>query len=58
MFHHVVDGHIEHAFPRDELGSMSWERKGLISIGGLSLIGSLDILALLRGCDHFTISVE
>ena len=58
MFYHVVDGHIEHAFLRDELGSMSCEGKGLISRCGLSLIGSLDILTLLQGCDHFTVSFE
>ena len=58
MFYHVDDGHIAHAFPQGELGSMFCEGKGLISRCNLSLIGSLDILALFQGRHRFTISVE
>ncbi|WCJ23917.1 Alpha-mannosidase I MNS4 [Euphorbia peplus] len=58
MFYHAFDGYMNHAFPLDELRPMSCE--GEDSLGGyaLTLIDSLDTLALLGDHDRFTSSVE
>ncbi|KAL9408222.1 hypothetical protein AB3S75_046721 [Citrus x aurantiifolia] len=58
MFYHAFDGYMEHAFPLDELRPLSCE--GEDSLGGyaLTLVDSLDTLALLGDREHFTTSVE
>ncbi|XP_065863179.1 alpha-mannosidase I MNS4 [Euphorbia lathyris] len=58
MFYHAFDGYMNHAFPLDELRPLSCE--GEDSLGGyaLTLIDSLDTLALLGDRDRFTSSVE
>lgn len=58
MFYHAFDGYMEHAFPLDELRPLSCE--GEDSLGGyaLTLIDSLDTLALLGDRERFTASVE
>ncbi|KAA8527695.1 hypothetical protein F0562_035436 [Nyssa sinensis] len=58
MFYHAFDGYMEHAFPLDELKPQSC--KGEDTLGGyaLTLIDSLDTLALLGDRERFTASVE
>nr|XP_048333092.1 alpha-mannosidase I MNS4 isoform X2 [Ziziphus jujuba var. spinosa] len=58
MFYHAFDGYMEHAFPLDELRPLSCG--GEDSLGGyaLTLIDSLDTLALLSDRERFTASVD
>ncbi|KAK2647151.1 hypothetical protein Ddye_022346 [Dipteronia dyeriana] len=58
MFYHAFDGYMEHAFPLDELRPLSCG--GEDSLGGyaLTLIDSLDTLALLGDRERFASSVE
>ncbi|KAK1297356.1 putative alpha-mannosidase I MNS4 [Acorus calamus] len=58
MFYHAFDGYMQHAFPLDELRPLTCT--GEDSLGGyaLTLIDSLDTLALLGDREHFTTSVE
>ncbi|CAK7327170.1 unnamed protein product [Dovyalis caffra] len=58
MFYHAFNGYMDHAFPLDELKPLSCE--GEDSLGGyaLTLIDSLDMLALLGDQERFTSSVE
>ncbi|KAJ1698360.1 hypothetical protein LUZ63_006872 [Rhynchospora breviuscula] len=58
MFYHAFDGYMEHAFPLDELRPLSC--KGEDSLGGyaLTLIDSLDTLALLGDREKFSSAVE
>lgn len=58
MFYHAFDGYMEHAFPLDELRPLSCE--GEDSLGGyaLTLVDSLDTLALLGDRERFTTSVK
>ncbi|VVA33300.1 PREDICTED: ER [Prunus dulcis] len=58
MFYHAFNGYMEHAFPLDELRPQSCG--GEDSLGGyaLTLIDSLDTLALLGDRDRFAASVE
>ncbi|KAF5752351.1 Glycosyl hydrolase family 47 protein isoform 1 [Tripterygium wilfordii] len=58
MFYHAFDGYMEYAFPLDELRPLSCA--GEDSLGGyaLTLIDSLDTLALLGDRERFTLSVE
>ncbi|XP_034924994.1 alpha-mannosidase I MNS4 [Populus alba] len=58
MFYHAFNGYMEHAFPLDELKPLSCE--GEDSLGGyaLTLIDSLDMLALLGDREQFTSSVD
>uniref|UniRef100_A0A2P2KRJ9 alpha-1,2-Mannosidase n=1 Tax=Rhizophora mucronata TaxID=61149 RepID=A0A2P2KRJ9_RHIMU len=58
MFYHAFDGYMENAFPLDELKPLSCE--GVDTLGGyaLTLIDSLDMLALLGDKEQFTFSVE
>ncbi|GAB2266099.1 Alpha-mannosidase I mns4 [Dionaea muscipula] len=58
MFYHAYYGYMEHAFPLDELRPLSCE--GEDSLGGyaLTLIDSLDTLALLGDAEQFSSSVE
>ncbi|KAJ6725934.1 ER DEGRADATION-ENHANCING ALPHA-MANNOSIDASE-LIKE PROTEIN 2, partial [Salix purpurea] len=58
MFYHAFNGYMEHAFPLDELKPLSCG--GEDSLGGyaLTLIDSLDMLALLGDRERFTSSVD
>ncbi|KAL5782750.1 hypothetical protein ACOSP7_007779 [Xanthoceras sorbifolium] len=58
MFYHAFDGYMDHAFPLDELRPLSCG--GEDSLGGyaLTMIDSLDSLALLGDRERFTSSVE
>ncbi|XP_057423846.1 alpha-mannosidase I MNS4 isoform X1 [Lotus japonicus] len=58
MFYHAFNGYMDHAFPLDELKPLSC--KGEDTIGGyaLTLIDSLDTLALLGDRQRFAASVE
>ncbi|KAF3456902.1 hypothetical protein FNV43_RR01556 [Rhamnella rubrinervis] len=58
MFYHAFDGYMEHAFPLDELRPLSCG--GEDSLGGyaLTLIDSLDTLALLGDRERFTTSID
>ncbi|XP_074304324.1 alpha-mannosidase I MNS4 isoform X2 [Silene latifolia] len=58
MFYHAFNGYMQHAFPRDELKPLSCD--GEDSLGGyaLTLVDSLDTLALLGDKERFTASVE
>ncbi|KAJ0982420.1 hypothetical protein J5N97_010675 [Dioscorea zingiberensis] len=58
MFYHAFDGYMEHAFPLDELRPLTC--KGEDTLGGyaLTLIDSLDMLALLGDRERFTAAVE
>ncbi|CAK9318694.1 unnamed protein product [Citrullus colocynthis] len=58
MFYHAFNGYMKHAFPLDELRPLSCE--GEDSLGGyaLTLIDSLDTLALLGDREQFAASVE
>ncbi|KAJ4763758.1 hypothetical protein LUZ62_074133 [Rhynchospora pubera] len=58
MFYHAFNGYMEHAFPLDELRPLSC--KGEDSLGGyaLTLIDSLDTLALLGDRENFSSAVE
>ncbi|EPS72201.1 hypothetical protein M569_02557, partial [Genlisea aurea] len=57
MFYHAFDGYMAHAFPRDELRPLSCG--GEDSLGGyaLTLIDSLDTLALLGDKERFAFSI-
>ena len=58
MFYHAFDGYMQHAFPLDELRPLSCQ--GEDSLGGyaLTLIDSLDTLALLGDKERFAAGVE
>ncbi|KAI3978755.1 hypothetical protein MKX01_015930 [Papaver californicum] len=58
MFYHAFNGYMDHAFPLDELRPLTC--KGEDSLGGyaLTLIDSLDTLALLGDRERFAASVE
>ncbi|KAH9603328.1 hypothetical protein KSS87_012079 [Heliosperma pusillum] len=58
MFYHAFNGYMHHAFPRDELKPLSCD--GEDSLGGyaLTLVDSLDTLALLGDKERFTSSIE
>lgn len=58
MFYHAFDGYMRHAFPLDELRPLSCQ--GENSLGGyaLTLIDSLDTLALLGDKERFGAAVE
>ncbi|KAI3790780.1 hypothetical protein L2E82_04074 [Cichorium intybus] len=58
MFYHAFDGYMEHAFPRDELKPLSCEGEDTLGGYALTLIDSLDTLALLGDKERFTSSVE
>ncbi|XP_022739361.1 alpha-mannosidase I MNS4 [Durio zibethinus] len=58
MFYHAFDGYMEHAFPLDELRPLSCEGEDTLGGYALTLIDSLDTLALLGDRERFTTSVE
>ncbi|KAL6548347.1 Alpha-mannosidase I mns4 [Orobanche gracilis] len=58
MFYHAFDGYMTHAFPRDELKPLSCGGEDTLGGYALTLIDSLDTLALLGDREHFASSVE
>ncbi|KAK1390608.1 alpha-1,2-Mannosidase [Heracleum sosnowskyi] len=58
MFYHAFDGYMDHAFPRDELKPLSCGGEDTLGGYALTLIDSLDTLALMGDLEHFTTSVE
>ncbi|KAM7485253.1 hypothetical protein LguiA_001262 [Lonicera macranthoides] len=58
MFYHAFDGYMDHAFPRDELKPLTCEGEDTLGGYALTLIDSLDTLALLGDRGRFITSVE
>ncbi|GFP86082.1 probable alpha-mannosidase i mns4 [Phtheirospermum japonicum] len=58
MFYHAFDGYMNHAFPRDELKPLSCGGEDTLGGYALTLIDSLDTLALLGDRERFATSVE
>ncbi|KFK31701.1 hypothetical protein AALP_AA6G147900 [Arabis alpina] len=58
MFYHAFDGYMNNAFPLDELKPMSCQGEDTLGGYALTLIDSLDTLALLGDRERFTSSVE
>ncbi|KAI4317936.1 hypothetical protein L6164_025760 [Bauhinia variegata] len=58
MFYHAFNGYMEHAFPRDELRPLSCGGEDTLGGYALTLIDSLDTLALLGDQERFVASVE
>lgn len=58
MFYHAFNGYMDHAFPRDELRPLSCGGEDTLGGYALTLIDSLDTLALLGDRERFTASVE
>ncbi|XP_047311146.1 alpha-mannosidase I MNS4 [Impatiens glandulifera] len=58
MFNHAFNGYMLHAFPRDELRPLSCEGEDTLGGYALTLIDSLDTLALLGDKERFAESVE
>uniref|UniRef100_A0A7N0TKH9 alpha-1,2-Mannosidase n=1 Tax=Kalanchoe fedtschenkoi TaxID=63787 RepID=A0A7N0TKH9_KALFE len=58
MFYHAFDGYMEHAFPHDELRPLSCAGEDTIGSYALTLIDSLDTLALLGDYKRFSESVN
>ncbi|GER25487.1 Mannosyl-oligosaccharide 1,2-alpha-mannosidase IA [Striga asiatica] len=58
MFYHAFDGYMEHAFPHDELKPLSCGGEDTLGGYALTLIDSLDTLALLGDQERFSTSVE
>ncbi|XP_057771420.1 alpha-mannosidase I MNS4 [Salvia miltiorrhiza] len=58
MFYHAFDGYMKHAFPHDELKPLSCGGEDTLGGYALTLIDSLDTLALLGDRERFSTSVE
>ncbi|KAE8731519.1 photosystem II reaction center W protein [Hibiscus syriacus] len=58
IFYHAFDGYMEHAFPFDEFRPLSCKGEDTLGSYALTLIDSLDTLALLGDRERFTASVE
>ncbi|KAL2463695.1 putative alpha-mannosidase I MNS4 [Forsythia ovata] len=58
MFYHAFDGYMKHAFPHDELKPLSCVGEDTLGGYALTLIDSLDTLALLGDQERFSASVE
>ncbi|XP_059650731.1 alpha-mannosidase I MNS4 [Cornus florida] len=58
MFYHAFNGYMDHAFPLDELKPLSCEGEDTLGGYALTLIDSLDTLALLGDRERFSSSVE
>lgn len=58
MFYHAFDGYMEHAFPHDELRPLSCDGEDTLGGYALTLVDSLDTLALLGDKERFASSVE
>ncbi|QCE07576.1 alpha-mannosidase I MNS4 [Vigna unguiculata] len=58
MFYHAFNGYMDHAFPLDELRPLSCAGEDTLGGYALTLIDSLDTLALLGDRQRFATSVE
>ncbi|KAF8093108.1 hypothetical protein N665_0390s0016 [Sinapis alba] len=58
MFYHAFDGYMNNAFPLDELKPLSCQGEDTLGGYALTLIDSLDTLALLGDRERFTSSVQ
>ncbi|TKY51937.1 alpha-mannosidase I MNS4 [Spatholobus suberectus] len=58
MFYHAFNGYMDHAFPLDELRPLSCAGEDTLGGYALTLIDSLDTLALLGDRQRFAASVE
>ncbi|XP_021738294.1 alpha-mannosidase I MNS4-like isoform X1 [Chenopodium quinoa] len=58
MFFHAFNGYMKHAFPRDELKPKSCGGEDTLGGYALTLVDSLDTLALLGDKERFAFSVE
>ncbi|KAL0684645.1 hypothetical protein Bca4012_051493 [Brassica carinata] len=58
MFYHAFDGYMNNAFPLDELKPLSCQGEDTLGGYALTLIDSLDTLALLGDRESFTSSVQ
>ncbi|GAB4843287.1 Alpha-mannosidase I mns4 [Ancistrocladus abbreviatus] len=58
MFYHAFNGYMEHAFPHDELRPLSCGGEDTLGGYALTLVDSLDTLALLGDREWFAASVE
>ncbi|KMS98768.1 hypothetical protein BVRB_3g068450 [Beta vulgaris subsp. vulgaris] len=58
MFFHAFNGYMDHAFPRDELKPLSCDGEDTLGGYALTLVDSLDTLALLGDKERFASSVE
>ncbi|XP_068634269.1 alpha-mannosidase I MNS4 isoform X2 [Aristolochia californica] len=58
MFYHAFDGYMQHAFPLDELRPLSCTGEDTLGGYALTLIDSLDTLALLGDQERFTTAVD
>lgn len=58
MFYHAFHGYMQHAFPLDELRPLTCEGEDTLGGYALTLIDSLDTLALLGDRERFTAAVE
>ncbi|PKU72149.1 putative alpha-mannosidase I MNS4 [Dendrobium catenatum] len=58
MFYHAFDGYMQHAFPRDELRPLTCQGEDTLGGYALTLIDSLDTLALLGDRERFGSAVE
>ncbi|XP_027365107.1 alpha-mannosidase I MNS4 [Abrus precatorius] len=58
MFYHAFNGYMEHAFPLDELRPLSCAGEDTLGGYALTLIDSLDTLALLGDRQRFAASVQ
>ncbi|KAG6727127.1 hypothetical protein I3842_02G115500 [Carya illinoinensis] len=58
MFYHAFNGYMDHAFPLDELRPLSCGGEDTLGGYALTLIDSLDMLALLGDKERFAASVE
>lgn len=58
MFYHAFNGYMDHAFPLDELRPLTCGGEDTLGGYALTLIDSLDMLALLGDKERFAASVE
>jgi len=58
MFYHAFDGYMEHAFPLDELRPLSCTGENTLGGYALTLVDSLDTLALFGDKERFTAAVQ
>ncbi|CAA7395272.1 unnamed protein product [Spirodela intermedia] len=58
MFYHAFNGYLQHAFPLDELRPFSCTGEDTLGGYALTLIDSLDTLALLGDREQFSASIE
>eukprot|EP00899_Mesostigma_viride_P002773 jgi/Mesvir1/12497/Mv08109-RA.1 len=58
MFNHAVNGYMEYAFPYDELMPLSCKGKDTLGGYSLTLVDSLDTIALMGNASLFARSVE